>query len=134
IERLVEERVAVPGDLPGLGEGVAEVARHVAADVQRQRPVHRQGECHSGERRENDLAAPNIRPVFRSWAQSLAETMSSSGRTDAAHDRGDSLMTYLLEQAITQVTDDELLIPGGLGSAQPDVRDRLARAEEGRAD
>ncbi|MEA2442043.1 MAG: hypothetical protein QOH76_3467 [Thermoleophilaceae bacterium] len=43
-------------------------------------------------------------------------------------------MTYLLEQAITQVTDDELLIPGGLGSAQPDLRDRLARAEEARAD
>src|SRR5437763_6379624 len=47
---------------------------------------------------------------------------------------GDPTMTYLLEQAITQVTDDELLIPGGLGSAQPDVRDRLARAEEARAD
>jgi hypothetical protein len=43
-------------------------------------------------------------------------------------------MTYLLEQAITQVTDDELLIPGGLGSAPPDLRDRLARAEEARAD
>jgi hypothetical protein len=43
-------------------------------------------------------------------------------------------MTYLLEQAITQVTDDELLIPGGLGSAQPNLRDRLARAEESRAD
>ena len=43
-------------------------------------------------------------------------------------------MTYLLEQAITQVTDDELLIPGGLGSAQPDLRDRLARAEEAPAD
>ena len=43
-------------------------------------------------------------------------------------------MTYLVEQAITQVTDDELLIPGGLGSAQPDLRDRLARAEEARAD
>jgi hypothetical protein len=43
-------------------------------------------------------------------------------------------MTYLLEQAITQVTDDELLIPGGLGSAPPDMRDRLARAEEARAD
>ena len=43
-------------------------------------------------------------------------------------------MTYLLEQAITQVTDDELLIPGGLGSAQPDLRDRLASAEEARAD
>ena len=43
-------------------------------------------------------------------------------------------MTYLLEQAMTQVTDDELLIPGGLGSAQPDLRDRLARAEEARAD
>ena len=47
---------------------------------------------------------------------------------------GDSLMTYLFEQAITQVTDDELLIPGGLGSAPPDLRDRLARAEEARAD
>jgi hypothetical protein len=43
-------------------------------------------------------------------------------------------MTYLLEEAITQVTDDELLIPGGLGSAQPNLRDRLARAEEARAD
>ena len=43
-------------------------------------------------------------------------------------------MTYLLEEAITQVTDDELLIPGGLGSAPPDMRDRLARAEEARAD
>ena len=43
-------------------------------------------------------------------------------------------MTYLLEQAITQVTDDELLIPGGLGSAPPDLRDRLARAEEARGD
>jgi hypothetical protein len=43
-------------------------------------------------------------------------------------------MTYLLEEAITQVTDDELLIPGGLGSAQLSLRDRLARAEEARAD
>jgi hypothetical protein len=43
-------------------------------------------------------------------------------------------MTYLLEEAITQVTDDELLIPGGLGAAQPNLRDRLALAEEGRAD
>src|SRR5437763_5405402 len=43
-------------------------------------------------------------------------------------------MTYLVEHAITQVTDDELLIPGGLGSAPPDLRDRLARAEEARAD
>jgi hypothetical protein len=43
-------------------------------------------------------------------------------------------MTYLVERAITQVTDDELLIPGGLGSAPPDLRDRLALAEEARAD
>ena len=43
-------------------------------------------------------------------------------------------MTYLVEQAMTQVTDDELLIPGGLGSTQPRLRDRLARAEEARAD
>src|SRR4051794_41514260 len=60
--------------------------------------------------------------------------MSSTGCPDAADGRRDSLMTYLLEQAITQVTDDELLIPGGLGSAPPDLRDRLARAEEARAD
>src|SRR5437763_1972902 len=43
-------------------------------------------------------------------------------------------MTYLVEHAITQVTDDELLVPGGLGNASPDLRDRLARAEEARAD
>ena len=43
-------------------------------------------------------------------------------------------MTYLVEQAITQVTDDELLIPGGLATPQPSLRDRLARAEEARAD
>jgi hypothetical protein len=43
-------------------------------------------------------------------------------------------MTYLFEEGMTQVTDDELLIPGGLGSTQPDLRDRLARAEEARAD
>ena len=39
---------------------------------------------------------------------------------DRPHGRGpaaeDSYMTYLLEEAITQVTDDELLIPGGLGA------------------
>ena len=43
-------------------------------------------------------------------------------------------MTYLFEEGDTQVTDDELLIPGGLGSTPPDLRDRLARAEEARAD
>lgn len=43
-------------------------------------------------------------------------------------------MTYFDEQAITQVTDDELLIRGGLGSSEPDLRDQLARAEEARAD
>ena len=35
-------------------------------------------------------------------------------------------MTYLVEHAITQVTDDELLIPGGLGSAPPDLRVRTS--------
>src|SRR3954465_15056869 len=60
--------------------------------------------------------------------------MSSTGRTDAARHPEDSEMTYLFEEGITQVTDDELLIPGGLGSSQPDLRDRLARAEEARAD
>jgi hypothetical protein len=60
--------------------------------------------------------------------------MSSTGRTDAARHPEDSEMTYLFEEGITQVTDDELLIPGGLGSSQPDLRDRLARAEESRAD
>jgi uncharacterized iron-regulated membrane protein len=43
-------------------------------------------------------------------------------------------MTYLFEEAITQVTDDELLIPGGLGATHLSPQDRLARAEEARAD
>ena len=43
-------------------------------------------------------------------------------------------MTYFDEQAITQVTGDELLIPGGFRSTEPDLRDQLARAEEARAD
>ncbi len=43
-------------------------------------------------------------------------------------------MTYLFEEAITQVTDDELLIPGGLGATHLSLRDRLARAEEARGD
>jgi hypothetical protein len=43
-------------------------------------------------------------------------------------------MTYHFEEANTQRTDGELLVPGGLGSAQPSLRDQLARAEEARAD
>jgi hypothetical protein len=43
-------------------------------------------------------------------------------------------MTYLFEEANTQVTDDELLIPGGLGGTHTSTQDRLARAEEARAD
>ena len=39
-------------------------------------------------------------------------------------------MTYFDEQAITQVTGDGLLIPGGLGRSEPDLRDQLARADE----
>jgi predicted ribosome quality control (RQC) complex YloA/Tae2 family protein len=53
---------------------------------------------------------------------------------DAARQREDSTMTYLFEEGHTQVTDDELLIPGGLGSAHPDLADQLARTEEARAD
>jgi membrane protein involved in colicin uptake len=43
-------------------------------------------------------------------------------------------MSYFDEQAISQVGDDELLVRGGLGSTEPDLRDQLARAEEARAD
>jgi chromosome segregation ATPase len=43
-------------------------------------------------------------------------------------------MTYLFEDAVTQVTDDELLVPGGLGGGHTSLEDRLARAEEARAD
>ena len=43
-------------------------------------------------------------------------------------------MTYFDEQAFTQVDDEELLIPGGLGTSEPDLRNQLARAEEARAD
>src|SRR3954451_18898496 len=63
------------------------------------------------------------------WQKDVIDRLPGRGRWQE-----DSLMTYLLEQAITQVTDDELLIPGGLGSAPPDMHDRLSRAEEARAD
>jgi hypothetical protein len=43
-------------------------------------------------------------------------------------------MNYLFDEGIPQATDDELLVPGGLGSSQPSLRDRLAQAEEARAD
>jgi hypothetical protein len=43
-------------------------------------------------------------------------------------------MTYHFEEANTEKTEDELLVPGGLGSTQPSLRDQLARAEEARAD
>jgi membrane protein involved in colicin uptake len=43
-------------------------------------------------------------------------------------------MTYLVEQGFTQLNDDELLIPGGLGAAHLTLKERLARAEEARAD
>lgn len=43
-------------------------------------------------------------------------------------------MSYLSDQGITQVNDDDLLIPGGLGVAHLSLKDRLARAEEARAD
>jgi hypothetical protein len=43
-------------------------------------------------------------------------------------------MDYLSEQRITQDTDDDLLVPGGLGGGHLSLKDRLARAEEARAD
>jgi len=49
--------VAVPGDLPRLHERVAEVLRDVAPEVQRQRPVHRDGE-HDGHGQNVQKLAP----------------------------------------------------------------------------
>jgi chromosome segregation ATPase len=43
-------------------------------------------------------------------------------------------MTYLFEEGSAQTADDEMLVRGGLGSTQPDLRDQLARTEEARAD
>ena len=100
------------------GEGVAEVTRHVATDVEREGPVHPQGEAHSDERRESDLAAPNIRPISRWFRQCLAQRCHrpTAGRGQGGEGLADDL---LVEHAITQVTDDELLIPGGLGARRP---------------
>ena len=43
-------------------------------------------------------------------------------------------MDYLREQGVSQETDDELLVPGGLGGGHLSLKERLARAEEARAD
>ena len=50
-------RVAAPGDLPRLHEGVADVAGDVAAEVQWQRPVHEAREQAAGKHGESELAA-----------------------------------------------------------------------------
>ena len=56
VERLVQEGVTAPADLPRLDERVADVPRNVARHVQRERPVHRDGEQAGGERGKPDLA------------------------------------------------------------------------------
>jgi hypothetical protein len=43
-------------------------------------------------------------------------------------------MDYLSDQGTARDTDDELLVPGGLGNKHLSLKDRLARAEEARAD
>ena len=43
-------------------------------------------------------------------------------------------MTYLFDEANTETTDRDLLVPGGFGPADDSLLDRLARAEEARAD
>jgi hypothetical protein len=114
--------------------------------------VHEHRCEHRSERRQHDLAqrkrrrsrsgiafarragTPYIRPLFGYSGHFLAQPWHRHVRTDAAKAAEGLDMTYLLEEAITQVTDDELLIPGGLGTAAPSLRDRLARAEEARAD
>jgi hypothetical protein len=56
VERLVPKRVTAPSDLPGLHQRIADVARHVAGHVQRQRPVHRQREQHREQHGQPELA------------------------------------------------------------------------------
>ena len=43
-------------------------------------------------------------------------------------------MTYLFDETDTQAIDGELLVPGGFNPADGSLIDRLARAEEARAD
>jgi hypothetical protein len=43
-------------------------------------------------------------------------------------------MTYLFDETDTQASDEQLLVPGGFNPADGSLIDRLARAEEARAD
>src|SRR5207244_3092474 len=61
VERLVDERVPVPGDLPGLDERIAEILRYVAAEMERQRPVHREREHAAAQDGERQLPASQWR-------------------------------------------------------------------------
>ena len=60
VERLVRERVTVPGDLPRLHERVAEVLGHVVAEVERQRPVHDDREQARADDEQDQLAAGDL--------------------------------------------------------------------------
>ncbi|PTL59693.1 hypothetical protein C7Y72_08535 [Paraconexibacter algicola] len=54
--RLLHQRMAAPGQLPGLRERVAEVLRDVAAEVQHQRPEHRDRQERRADGEHDELA------------------------------------------------------------------------------
>ena len=73
LERLVEERVADPRDLPGLQERIPEVLPDVAPEIERERPRHCDRQPDSGNRRQRDFSPAEIdhRPILatrrRGW-------------------------------------------------------------------
>jgi hypothetical protein len=61
VQRLVDERVAVPCHLVRLRQRVTEVLRDVAAQVQDQRPVHDHGHQAGAHDQSADLASGDLR-------------------------------------------------------------------------
>ena len=56
VQRVVEHRVAHPGDLPGGAHGIAEVGGDPARQVQHERPAREHGQQHAREDHQGELA------------------------------------------------------------------------------
>jgi hypothetical protein len=51
----MQQGMTDPGNLPGLGEGIAKILRDVTTEVKRERPVQREGDQDGRDNQQHDL-------------------------------------------------------------------------------